>query len=132
MAPALLTAHDASGHIHLIIGSNPLASARCNRSLEIGAKPIVIAAPQAQIHYALQKKIDEGAVKWIDRSFQEADLRELGRPEVDSVVDAVFVTLGGKSPLSQTSSLLTKHTAYDPRQVLRYPRFAAGCGYLLM
>ena len=100
MLPSLLTAHDASGHVHLIVGSNPLASSRCAKSIEVGAKAKVIAPADSEIHYALKKRIDDGTVGWIQKSFEDSDVQIHGRDEVDSVVDAVFVTLGGKSPLS--------------------------------
>ncbi|KAI4690658.1 uncharacterized protein J4E88_002130 [Alternaria novae-zelandiae] len=96
MAPALLTAVDATSHIHLIVGSNPLAGARCARSIEVGAKPILLAPEDSTLHYGLVKRIETGEVKWLNRSFKDDDLTTLGREEVDSVVDAVFVTAGGK------------------------------------
>ncbi|CAD0084363.1 unnamed protein product, partial [Aureobasidium vineae] len=99
--PALLTAVDSINHIHLIVGSNPLAGARCNRALEVGAVPKIIAPEDAQIHYGLAKKIEEGKVEWIKREFQDSDLTSLGRDEVDNVVDAVFVTTAGKGSLSE-------------------------------
>lgn len=100
MTPPLLTAHDATGHIHLIIGSNPLASARCTKSIESGAKPILIAPAETNLHYSLLKKTEDGQVEWLKRDFLDADLRSLGRNQVDNVVDAVFITLGGKNSLS--------------------------------
>ncbi|EDU50243.1 CysG Uroporphyrinogen-III methylase [Pyrenophora tritici-repentis] len=106
MAPALLTAVDATSHIHLIIGSNPLAAARCSRSIEVGAKPILLAPEDSTLHYGLAKRIEAGQVHWVKRSFQEEDLTTLGRAEVDGVVDAVFVTAAGKQASStQISSL---------------------------
>jgi len=96
MAPALLTAVDSTSHIHLVVGSNPLAGARCSRAIEVGAKPVLIAPEDATLHYGLAKRIEAGEVKWIQRHFEEADLTTLGRPEVDCVVDAVYVTAGGK------------------------------------
>ena len=105
MSASFLTAHDAIGHVHLIIGANPLASARCSKSIEVGAKPIVISPADAQVHYTLQKKIDEGVVEWAKRNFEDKDLKSLGRKEVDSVVDAVFVTLSGKHPISTDSKI---------------------------
>ena len=101
MAPALLTAVDSASHVHLIIGSNPLAAARCTRSIEVGAKPILIAPEDATLHYGLAKRIEDGEVQWLRRSFCDDDLTTLGRPEVDRVVDAVFVTAGGKGSLSE-------------------------------
>ena len=100
MAPPLLTALDSAGHTHLIIGSNPLASARCSKSIEVGAKPKVIAPADADIHYVLSKRIEDGEVEWIKKSFEDADLSSLGRDEVDNVVDAVFVTTNGKNASS--------------------------------
>ena len=107
MAPALLTAVDSASHIHLIVGSNPLAGARCTRSIEVGANPILIAPEDATLHYGLVKRIEEGEVKWIKRSFQESDLTTLGRAEVDGVVDAVFVTAGGKQGQSMSCCICT-------------------------
>ncbi|KAH9868265.1 hypothetical protein J1614_007337 [Plenodomus biglobosus] len=96
--PALLTAVDATSHIHLIVGSNPLAGARCSRSIEVGAKPILLAPEDATLHYGLAKRIEAGEVKWLQRSFTDEDLTTLGRAEVDGVVDAVFIgiTTSGK------------------------------------
>ncbi|KAK7731477.1 uroporphyrin-III C-methyltransferase [Botryosphaeria dothidea] len=108
MAPALLTAVDSTDHVHLIIGSNPLAGARCTRSLEVGARPVLIAPENASIHYGLMKRIDEGEVAWVKRDFKDDDLTTLGREEVDRVVDAVFVTLGGKSALSTHISTMCR------------------------
>ncbi|KAI0018801.1 uroporphyrin-III C-methyltransferase [Xylariomycetidae sp. FL0641] len=105
---SLLTATDATSHIHLIVGSNPLASARCGQSLAAGALPLVIAPETAETHYALQKRIDEGEVKWVKGSFQESHLFTLGREEVDRVVDAVFVTSGSKEATSAQISALCK------------------------
>ncbi|MCJ1291080.1 hypothetical protein MMC34_002623 [Xylographa carneopallida] len=108
MPVPILTAHDATGHVHLIIGSNPLASARCTKSVECGAKAILIAPPEAQLHYTLVKRVEEGLVEWRKKPFVDEDLQSLGRQEVDYVVDAVFVTLGGKVRLSTHISTLCR------------------------
>lgn len=100
MAISLLTAIDSTSHVHLIIGSNPLAAARCAKSLEVGALPIVIAPEIANVHYGLQKRIDSGDIKWLKRAFQDEDVSTLGREETDGFVDAVFVTTGPRNPLS--------------------------------
>lgn len=100
MAVPLLTAHDCTGHVHLIVGSNPLASARCAKSIEVGAKPKVLAPADADVHYVLASRIDEGEVEWIRKSFDEHLLWTLGRNEIDNFVDAVFVTSGGKTAAS--------------------------------
>ncbi|CZT15068.1 related to uroporphyrin III methyltransferase [Ramularia collo-cygni] len=108
MQTHLLTAVDSTSHIHLIIGSNPLAGARCSRSLEVGAKPILIAPETANFHYGLAKKIEENTVEWLKKDFDENDLTTLGREEVERVVDAVFVTSAGKSALSTRISTLCR------------------------
>lgn len=106
--PAFLTALDAVNHVHLIIGSNPLAGARCTKAIEVGALPKLIAPADATLHYGLAKKIDEGKVEWIKREFQDSDLTSLGRDEVDHVVDAVFVTTGSKNAVSTHISTLCR------------------------
>ncbi|KAI6888593.1 siroheme synthase [Hortaea werneckii] len=100
MAPALLTAIDSTSHIHLIVGSNPLAGQRCAKALEVGAKPIIIAPETSNVHYGLAKRIEDHSIQWIKREFQDSDLVTLGRDETDNVVDAVFVTSGGRSTLA--------------------------------
>ncbi|KAL8937578.1 MAG: hypothetical protein Q9216_004353 [Gyalolechia sp. 2 TL-2023] len=107
MPALLLTAHDCVGHIHLIVGSNAIANARCSKSIEVGAKPIIIAPPEAEVHYALQDKIKFGQVECIKRGFQDADLTTLGRDEIENVVDAVFVTLGGRESLEARTHIST-------------------------
>jgi uroporphyrin-III C-methyltransferase len=110
-APApLLTAVDATSQIHLIVGSNPLAAARCARCLEVGAKPIIIAPENADLHFSIRERIESGLTQWVKRPFQDEDLKTLGREEVDHVVDTVFVTLGGEDPLSTSdlSSIASK------------------------
>lgn len=101
MAPALLTAVDSTRHVHLVIGSNPLAGARCTKSLEVGAVVKLIAPAEAELHYGLLKRIEEKQVEWIQRDFKDEDLKTLGREEVDNVVDGVFVTLGPRHPTSE-------------------------------
>lgn len=106
--PALLTALDAVGNVHLIIGSGPLAAARCAKSLEVGAIPILLAAKGADLHYTLAQKIEKKTARRIEKSFEEEDLITLGRDEVDNVVDAVFVTIGPKTPESVRISNLCR------------------------
>ncbi|KAJ6264144.1 hypothetical protein Dda_0286 [Drechslerella dactyloides] len=102
--PALLTAVSCVSHVHLIVGGNALASARCTRSLEVGAVVKVVAPSDVELHYGLQRRVEDGdaRVEVIRRAFQERDLTTLGRDEVDAVVDAVFVTVdaGGKQAAS--------------------------------
>lgn len=107
MPTPLLTALDCEGHVHLIIGSNPLASARCAKSIEVGAKPKIIAPAEADVHYVLAKRIEDEQVEWIKEGFEDAYLSTLGRDEMENVVDAVFVTSGGKSASSMFSFAIT-------------------------
>ncbi|KAF5585885.1 uroporphyrin-III C-methyltransferase precorrin-2 dehydrogenase sirohydrochlorin ferrochelatase [Fusarium pseudocircinatum] len=105
---SLLAALNCRGNTHLVIGTNPLAATRCTQSLSSGAKPILIAPEGSELHYALQKKIDDGSVQWHRKKFEDADLLSLGREEVDGVVDAVFVTSGPRDPQSLHISALCK------------------------
>ncbi|KAI9799302.1 MAG: hypothetical protein M1825_004795 [Sarcosagium campestre] len=100
MPGALLTAVDSSSHIHLIVGSNPLAAARCSRSLQVGAKPKLVAPSLPQLQYNLKTRVDNNEIEWLKREFHDDDLKTLGRDEVDGFVDVVFVTLGKANPLS--------------------------------
>ncbi|KAK8071727.1 uroporphyrin-III C-methyltransferase [Apiospora saccharicola] len=97
---SLLTTTDARLHVHLIVGSNPLAASRCAQSFTVGACPLLIAPAAAELHYALQKRVDAGEVKWVKKSFEENDALTLGREELGGVVDAVFVTSGPRDPQS--------------------------------
>jgi uroporphyrin-III C-methyltransferase len=105
---SLLTATDAKFHIHLIIGSNPLAASRCSQSLSVGALPILLAPETAELHYALQRRVDDGDVQWIRKAFDDSHVLTLGREEVGHVVDAVFVTSGPRDPLSAHIANLCK------------------------
>ncbi|EEU40450.1 uncharacterized protein NECHADRAFT_32349 [Fusarium vanettenii 77-13-4] len=105
---SLLAALNCRDNIHLVIGTNPLAATRCGQSLNAGARPILIAPEGAELHYALQKRIDEGLVQWHKKTFEDADLLRLGREEVDGVVDAVFVTSGPRDPSSLHIAALCK------------------------
>ncbi|KAI4238356.1 MAG: hypothetical protein L6R40_005718 [Gallowayella cf. fulva] len=53
------------------------------------------------------EKINAGHVEWSKTEFQSNDLTTLGRDEVDNVVDAVFVTLGGKESLPTRTHIST-------------------------
>ncbi|KAI5467795.1 tetrapyrrole methylase [Mariannaea sp. PMI_226] len=105
---SLLAALNCKDNIHLVIGTNPLAATRCGQSLNAGARPILIAPETSELHYSLQKRIDDGEVKWHKKTFEDEDLLRLGREEVEGVVDAVFVTSGIRDPLSLHISDLCK------------------------
>jgi uroporphyrin-III C-methyltransferase len=108
MPPSLLTAVNSSNHVHLIIGSNPLAGARCAKSIEVGAVPKLVASKDSIVHYGLKKRIDDDQIAWIRRDFREGDLTTMGRAEVGHVVDAVFVTLDRRDPQSTHISNLCR------------------------
>ncbi|GJC97648.1 uroporphyrin-III [Colletotrichum higginsianum] len=98
---SLLTALNCKGNTHLIIGTNPLAAARCTQSLAAGAAAILLAPDTTDLHYGLQKRVDAGEVVWHRKAFEDSDLFTLGRDDVDNVVDAVFLC---------SFSLLSTHT----------------------
>ena len=108
VAPALLTAQNCVGQVHLVLGSGPLAASRCAKSLQVGARPCVVFPETEDVHFALATAIEDGRVRWIRREFQEQDLKTLGREEVDGYVDAVFVTLPAKDPRTAHTSSLCK------------------------
>lgn len=97
-----MVAWNTEAQVHLIIGSNPIAAARCAKSLEAGAKPIVVAPETDDMHFTLSEHIANGSAQWIRHEFQDNDLTTLGREEVDQVVDTVFVTLGSNNSLSMS------------------------------
>ncbi|RMZ81594.1 hypothetical protein DV737_g2535, partial [Chaetothyriales sp. CBS 132003] len=99
---------DCTDHVHLIVGSGPLAASRCARSLDVGAHPVLVAPEDDALHYTLVKLIQDGLVRWTRQPFQETDLKTLGRAEVDAYVDAVFVTLPPKDKQSAHISELCK------------------------
>ncbi|KAH6981069.1 tetrapyrrole methylase [Ilyonectria sp. MPI-CAGE-AT-0026] len=110
MATSLLAALNCRDSVHLVVGTNPLAASRCGQSINAGAHPILIAPEGSELHYSLQKRIDDGQVKWCKKDFEDADLLQLGREEVDRVVDAVFVTSGPRDPMSlHISNLCKRH-----------------------
>lgn len=101
MPDLLLTAQNARGHIHLVIGSCALANARCTNSLRVGAIPKIIAPMGAVLKSSgLAIRVADGEVEWIKKELSEieaVDLRTHGRGEVDGFVDAVFITVRGES-----------------------------------
>ncbi|KAJ5525859.1 hypothetical protein N7494_012509 [Penicillium frequentans] len=107
-AAPFMTAWNVESQIHLIIGATSLAAARCAKSLEAGAKPVVLAPETADIHFTLNEHIANGSVQLLRRDFQDDDLTALGREEVDRVVDAVFVTSGGNNELNTHISKLCR------------------------
>ncbi|CAL5866485.1 uncharacterized protein PFLUO_LOCUS693 [Penicillium psychrofluorescens] len=124
----LMAAWNTENQVHLIVGANPLAAARCAKSLEAGAKPIVIAPETVDMHFTLSEHISRGAAQWVRRGFHDDDLTSLGREEVDQVVDVVFVTLGSNHPLSTHISKLC-HRLRIPVNVSDAPEL---CSFTLL
>ncbi|KAL4805515.1 tetrapyrrole methylase [Aspergillus unguis] len=104
----LLVSLNPDSQVHLIIGANPLAAARCTKSVQTGAKPVVVSPESESLQYTLAAHIETGSAEWVRREFEDSDLTTLGREEVDHVVDMVFVTLGGSHPLSSHISKLCR------------------------
>ncbi|KAK3693697.1 tetrapyrrole methylase [Podospora appendiculata] len=105
---SLLTALDCRGHIHLIIGANPLAASRTAQSITAGARPILIAPTStADLHPGVAAHVASGSLAHLARPFRDEDLFTLGRPEVDGIVDAVFVT-SARDPLAPSISALCR------------------------
>lgn len=126
--PALLTAQDCRDQVHLIIGSGPLAASRCARSLQVGARPVVVAPPESDVHFTLATSIDEGAVLRVQEAFREEHLYTLGREEVEGYVDAVFATTAPNDPISATISQLCQKKRI-PVNVVDAPRL---CTFTLL
>lgn len=106
----LLAGLNCRGSVHLVVGTNPLAAARCAQSLGAGAQPVLVAPAATDLHYGLQAKIDNGSVKWVQKTLADDDLFSLGRDEVGGVVDAVFVTTGPRD----TSTFLPFFFSFPP------------------
>ncbi|EFY87842.1 siroheme synthase, putative [Metarhizium acridum CQMa 102] len=87
-------------NIHLVVGTNPLAAARCTTSLAAGARPVLVAPAGADLHYNLQTKIEQGLIRWHQKAFEDEHLFTLGRDEVGRTVDAVFVTSAPREALA--------------------------------
>ncbi|CAG7918411.1 unnamed protein product [Penicillium olsonii] len=104
----LMAAWNTDSQVHLIVGSNSLAGARCAKSIEVGARPIILAPETADMHFTLAEHIASGAAQWVNREFQDTDVSVLGREEVDYVVDLVFVTGGGTNLQNAHISKLCK------------------------
>ncbi|KAM5442465.1 uroporphyrin-III C-methyltransferase [Microsporum ferrugineum] len=124
----LLTAIDSRSHIHLIVGSNPLAAARSSKCLDAGSIPILISPPGNKLPSTLSDRVEAGQVQWIQRDFQDSDLSTLGREEVGRVVDAVFVTLEKTDPLTQHISEICRRLRI-PVNVLDAPEL---CSFTLL
>lgn len=91
----LLASLSCQGETHIVVGGNSnIAALRVNSILACGANPILIQDTQLEdFPLSLQHHIEKGEVKWLQLGFEQEHLTMLGRPDVDHVVDRVFVTL---------------------------------------
>lgn len=104
MPPGLLTSADSTGHIHLVIGANSLAGSRCSKSLAVGAQVKLLTLDEEILSPNVSRLIANGEIEQISLPFSRCAATTLGRPEVDGIVDAVFVTTGGANPFSMSES----------------------------
>ncbi|QEL63422.1 hypothetical protein CJJ09_005624 [Candidozyma auris] len=91
----LLASFHCKEERHVVIGAlAPVASLRAKAIIAAGAFPILIdSAPLDELSKTLQGLIEEGKVEYHNEEYSKRLLTSLGRSEVDSVVDKVFVTL---------------------------------------
>lgn len=91
----LLASLACKDEVHLVVGGNSnIAALRVNSILACGAHPVLIQDVQAdQFPVSLQEHITERKVTWVQQNFELEHLTTLGRKDVDSVVDKVFVAL---------------------------------------
>ena len=107
MSVPLLTSVDCTQQVHLIVGDNGIAAKRVTRSLEAGATCVLVAPTDIELlHFDLKNLIERQLIRHVQRAFQEDDLKTFGRPEVDGVVDMVFVTLSPQDKKGTLSSEL--------------------------
>ncbi|PVH16658.1 uroporphyrinogen-III C-methyltransferase [Candidozyma duobushaemuli] len=110
----LLASLNCAGESHVIVGGKaPVAAIRAKAILAAGASPILIEVSD-DLPKTLEGLVEEGKVKHVKEEYSKTLLQQLGRPDVDNVVDRVFVTL------SHTESLLKKQISDDCKR-LRIP-----------
>lgn len=116
----LLASLNTQNETHLIIGASTASSIRITSVLESGASPILLSQPSDlnDLPSSIQNKIQDGNLIWKSGNLSidliTNHLKTLGRPEVDNVIDRVFVTL----PISQKE---LKHDIYTTCKKLRIP-----------
>lgn len=103
----LLTSNTTAGEIHLLIGYSAVSNTRITSIIESGANPILITDSQPQsfppnmTQYVTNNRLEVV----VDEDFSTKILHylsTLGRPEVDHIVDRVFVSLlNSRLPLKQ-------------------------------
>jgi uroporphyrin-III C-methyltransferase len=128
MSVPLLTSVDCTGHVHLIIGHNGIAAKRVARSLEAGALCILVSPTlPEELHFDLQRFIENKALSHIQRDFEGQDLKTFGRPEVDRVVDMVFVTLSPTDKTGNTTAVLRLTKVHEISALCKRLRIPINC-----
>ncbi|KAI0465437.1 hypothetical protein LJB42_000670 [Komagataella kurtzmanii] len=91
----LLLADNCQGQIHLVVGLEHLnlCVSRVKTILEAGATPVLVSPQKSTMLDSLQDLATQGTLKVVDQTFSISQLTQLGRDEVDNVVDKVFVVL---------------------------------------
>lgn len=97
----LITSIISTGEIHLLFGYSNVTNIRIPSIIDSGAKPILITDTKPSFLPALkQYEADEKLTVLVDPNFADKIqeyITTLGRPEVDGVVDRVFVSLTNES-----------------------------------
>lgn len=107
MPVPLLASLHCEGEVHLVVGASSLLVARLVLSLESGASPILVThgiPVPTLVHDWLTSHPD---VRVLREPWTPGHLTSLGRPEVDHVVDRVFIVL----PKDHLSTAQLAHTA---------------------
>lgn len=96
---ALLTASHCSGERHLVVGNHcNIVRLRIAAVLDAGAHPILLLQNESpELPHLLQELVQQQKLTHINEKYHPDHLRVLGRPEVDGVVDRVFVALDADS-----------------------------------
>ncbi|AOW27331.1 uroporphyrinogen-III C-methyltransferase [Candida albicans P37037] len=115
----LLTSNITTGETHLLIGYSAVSNTRIVSIIESGANPILITDSQPQNFppNIMQYVTDNKLPVLIDKDFPTKIphyLTTLGRAEVDSIVDRVYVSL-------PSSQLALKQEIYQRCRKLRIP-----------
>ena len=112
----LITSIISTGEIHLLFGYSNVTNIRIPSIIDSGAKPILITDTKPSFLPALkQYEADEKLTVLVDPNFADKIqeyITTLGRPEVDGVVDRVFVSLTNES---------VKQDIYTNCKNLEYP-----------
>ncbi|RLV95990.1 Uroporphyrinogen-III C-methyltransferase [Spathaspora sp. JA1] len=96
--PNLLASLISTGETHLVIGYSNVASIRITSIIESGASPILITNKEtSNFSPSIQQYLEDSKLQIISDDLKITNiiqyLKTLGRPEVEGIVDRVFVSL---------------------------------------